>query len=135
MARVTIEDCVERIQNRFLLVQAAVRRTRQLMEGSKPLVHAKNRPSVIALREIASEKIRPVVDPSRPPEPPSRVSEPREEELMLETAIEEVGIGEVFHGGGSLSELTEVEGLPEEGFHEILADEKEGEEEEGEEEE
>jgi DNA-directed RNA polymerase subunit omega len=68
MARVTIEDCVENVPNRFLLVQAAVRRTRQLMEGSRPLLHSKNRPSVIALREIASQKVRPYLDPSKPPE-------------------------------------------------------------------
>lgn len=129
MARVTIEDCVEHIQNRFLLVQAAVKRTRQLMEGSKPLVQAKNRPSVIALREIASQKVKPFLDPSKPPEPRSPVSEPREEELLLDTAIEEIGIGEFSHPG-SLSDLTAVEGLPEEGFHEISAEEGEGEEEE-----
>jgi len=129
MARVTIEDCVEHIQNRFLLVQAAVKRTRQLMEGSKPLVQARNRPSVIALREIASERVKPVLDPSRPPEPRTPVSEPREEELILDTAIEEIGIGDFPHRG-SLSDLTEVEGLPEDGFHEISAEEGEGDEEE-----
>jgi hypothetical protein len=47
----------------------------------------------------------------------------------LDATIEEVGIEE-FHHRGSLSDLTEVEGLPEEGFHEILAEEGEGEEEE-----
>jgi len=129
MARVTIEDCVENVPNRFLLVQAAVRRTRQLMEGSRPLLHSKNRPSVIALREIASQKVRPYLDPSKPPEMHSSMPEPREEEALLDATIEEVGIEE-FHHRGSLSDLTEVEGLPEEGFHEILAEEGEGEEEE-----
>ncbi len=129
MARVTIEDCVDHVENRFLLVQAAVKRTRQLMEGSKPLVQAKNRPSVIALREIASKKVKPYLDPTKPPEPQRPVSEPREEEIMLDTAIEEVGIGE-FTQRGSLSDLTEVGSLPEDGFHEILAEEGEAEEEE-----
>lgn len=130
MARVTIEDCIEHIPNRFLLVQTAVRRTRQIMEGSRPLLHSKNRPSVVALREIAAQKVRPFLDPSRPPESQPVAQEPREEEeALLDAAIEEVGIEE-FHHRRSLSDLTEMEGLPEEGFHEIMAEEGEEEEEE-----
>ncbi len=58
MARVTVEDCLERDENRFALVVLAVRRTRQIMKGSQMLVHSKNRPAVSALREIASGKVR-----------------------------------------------------------------------------
>ena len=57
MARVTVEDCLEREENRFALVILAARRTRQLMKGSAPLVHSKNKAAVTALREIASGKI------------------------------------------------------------------------------
>lgn len=57
MARVTVEDCLEREENRFALVILAARRTRQLMKGSNALVHSKNKPAVTALREIASGKI------------------------------------------------------------------------------
>ena len=57
MARVTVEDCLEREENRFALVILAARRTRQLMKGSGPLVHSKNKPAVTALREIAAGKV------------------------------------------------------------------------------
>jgi DNA-directed RNA polymerase subunit omega len=65
MARVTVEDCLEREENRFALVVLAAQRTRQLMKGATPLVHSKNKASVTALREIAAGKIhfdRPTFD-------------------------------------------------------------------------
>jgi DNA-directed RNA polymerase subunit omega len=57
MARVTVEDCLEREENRFALVVLASQRTRQLMKGAGPLVHSKNKPAVTALREIAGGKV------------------------------------------------------------------------------
>src|SRR6185295_9900724 len=57
MARVTVEDCLEREENRFALVILAARRTRQLMKGAAPLVHSKNKAAVTALREIAAGKV------------------------------------------------------------------------------
>lgn len=57
MARVTVEDCLEREENRFALVVLAARRARQLMKGSSPLVHSKNKAAVTALREIAAGKV------------------------------------------------------------------------------
>ena len=57
MARVTVEDCLEREENRFALVVLAARRTRQLMKGSGALVHSKNKAAVTALREIAAGKV------------------------------------------------------------------------------
>jgi DNA-directed RNA polymerase subunit omega len=57
MARVTVEDCLEREENRFALVVLAAARTRQIMKGSSALVRAKNKPSVLALREIAAGKV------------------------------------------------------------------------------
>ncbi len=62
MARVTVEDCLKNIPNRFTLVLCATRRTRQLLDGSRPLVHAKNKPPIVALREIAAGKVRPKAD-------------------------------------------------------------------------
>jgi DNA-directed RNA polymerase subunit omega len=54
MARVTVEDCLEHVENRFQLVLVATKRARQLMLGSKALVEDDNdKPTVIALREIA----------------------------------------------------------------------------------
>ena len=57
MARVTVEDCLEREENRFALVVLASQRTRQLMKGAAMLVHSKNKPAVTGLREIAAGKV------------------------------------------------------------------------------
>jgi DNA-directed RNA polymerase subunit omega len=54
MARITVEDCLENIDNRFELVLTATKRARQIGHGSEPLVEEENdKPTVIALREIA----------------------------------------------------------------------------------
>ena len=58
MARVTVEDCLDHEENRFALVVLAANRTRQLMKGIPSLVRADNKPSVVALREIAAGKVR-----------------------------------------------------------------------------
>ncbi len=59
MARVTVEDCLENVENRFALVMLATRRARQLLKGATPLVdNAKNKSPVIALREIAADRVR-----------------------------------------------------------------------------
>jgi DNA-directed RNA polymerase subunit omega len=57
MARVTIEDCTDREDNRFALVILASRRARQIMKGSRPLVHSANRPNVTSLREVAAGRV------------------------------------------------------------------------------
>ena len=58
MARVTVEDCLERIPNRFDLVVLAARRARDITLGRAPLVETENdKPTVIALREIAEGEI------------------------------------------------------------------------------
>lgn len=54
MARITVEDCLDNVDNRFQLVLVATRRARQLALGSEPLVEVENdKPTVVALREIA----------------------------------------------------------------------------------
>ena len=54
MARITIEDCLENIDNRFELVLTATKRARQIANGSEPMVQEENdKPTVLALREIA----------------------------------------------------------------------------------
>jgi DNA-directed RNA polymerase subunit omega len=54
MARVTVEDCLENVENRFQLVLVAARRARQLQTGAEPCVEQENdKPTVLALREIA----------------------------------------------------------------------------------
>jgi DNA-directed RNA polymerase subunit omega len=57
MARVTTEDCLEKIGNHFALVLLAAQRARQLDKGSAPLVVCSNRAAVTSLREIAKGKV------------------------------------------------------------------------------
>ncbi|WP_298931500.1 DNA-directed RNA polymerase subunit omega [uncultured Ramlibacter sp.] len=57
MARITVEDCLQKIPNRFQLVLAATYRARMLSQGHAPKIESKNKPCVTALREIADGKI------------------------------------------------------------------------------
>lgn len=57
MARVTVEDCLEKVPNRFALVILASERARQLARGGAPVVDCDNKPAVTALREIADDKV------------------------------------------------------------------------------
>lgn len=59
MARITVEDCLHQIPNRFLLVMVAAKRTKQLYKGSQPLIDNKggNKKVVVALREIAAGRV------------------------------------------------------------------------------
>ena len=58
MARITVDDCLKRIPNRFQLTLAATYRARQLSAGSTPMVEPdKDKPTVIALREVALGKV------------------------------------------------------------------------------
>ena len=58
MARITVEDCLEQVPNRFELVLLAARRAKQLLKGARPLVDSDNKEIVTALREVAAEKVR-----------------------------------------------------------------------------
>jgi DNA-directed RNA polymerase subunit omega len=58
MARITVEDCLEKISSRFELVILASKRAKQLFKGAKPLLETDNREIVTALREIAAGKVR-----------------------------------------------------------------------------
>ena len=58
MARITVEDCLKRVPNRFLLVNMVAKRVRQIREGSEYLVSSpKNEDIVVSLREIAAGKL------------------------------------------------------------------------------
>ena len=60
MARITVEDCLDKVENRFHLVLVASKRARQIAMGNEPLVAWENdKPTVVALREIAESKIDP----------------------------------------------------------------------------
>lgn len=57
MARITVEDCLKRIPNRFQLTLAATYRARQLAQGGSPMIETnRDKPTVIALREMALGK-------------------------------------------------------------------------------
>ena len=69
MARVTIEDCLARVENRFILIHMAAKRVRELKDGDAPLVKSSNREVVTALREIAAGKLVMVPKPSEKGKP------------------------------------------------------------------
>jgi len=71
MARITVDDCIKHFPNRFELTLAATHRARQIALGATPLVDAnKDKPTVIALREIASGKLgRELLNPPAPTTP------------------------------------------------------------------
>ena len=69
MARVTVEDCLDNVDNRFQLVLVATKRARQISLGSEPLVEVdKDKPTVIALREIADGLIDRTILDEKPAE-------------------------------------------------------------------
>ena len=79
MARITVEDCVDKVPNMFHLVLIAAKRARQLANGAEPLVEWENdKPTVVALREIAEGYITESILEER--------DQPIEELLDLETA-------------------------------------------------
>ena len=71
MARITVDDCIRYLSNRFELTLAATNRARQLSAGASPLVEAnKDKPTVIALREIAAGKVgKELLNPPAPTPP------------------------------------------------------------------
>jgi DNA-directed RNA polymerase omega subunit len=68
MARITVEDCLDRVSSRVDLVLLAAQRVRQLPKGAKPCIKSDNREVVIALREIAANKVRWAVPKPEPAE-------------------------------------------------------------------
>ncbi len=58
MARITVEDCLQNVSNRFELVLLGARRAKQLLKGARPLVQSDNKEVVAALREIGEGKVR-----------------------------------------------------------------------------
>jgi DNA-directed RNA polymerase subunit omega len=57
MARITVEDCLQQVNNRFALIHAAAKRVRQLRKGAEPTIVSKNKDIVVALREIAAANV------------------------------------------------------------------------------
>jgi DNA-directed RNA polymerase subunit omega len=102
MARVTVEDCLENVDNRFELVLIASKRARQLVkEGASPLVPSENdKPTVIALREIAENLINSSILEGNKAQPEIIIEEPVgvAEEIVEEVQAvveEQIGVPEV----------------------------------------
>ena len=86
MARVTVEDCLDKVDNRFQLVLVATKRARQLANGVQPLVEWENdKPTIVALREIADGLIGPSIldEPLHP-----IIEEEDSDELAMLTDLE-----------------------------------------------
>ena len=57
MARITVEDCLNNVNNRFTLIHMVAKRVRQLRKGAEPTITSKNRDIVMSLREIAANNV------------------------------------------------------------------------------
>ncbi len=83
MARITVEDCLENIDNIFEMVLVASKRARRIAHGAEPLVELENdKPTVIALREIAEGHITPAIL--------EEVEQPAPEEFLQPEAADEI---------------------------------------------
>ena len=83
MARITVEDCLENIENIFEMVLVAAKRARRVAHGADPLVELENdKPTVVALREIADGHITPSIL--------EEVEQPATEEFMQPEAADEI---------------------------------------------
>ena len=91
MARVTVEDCLENVDNRFQLVLVATKRARQLANGVTPFVDWENdKPTIVALREIAEGLIGPsILQEQARPEIELDEEIPQEEEVLVTVAAAE----------------------------------------------
>lgn len=83
MARITVEDCLENIDNIFEMVLVAAKRARRIAHGADPMVELENdKPTVIALREIADGHITPAIL--------DEIDQPAAEELLHAEAPEDI---------------------------------------------
>ena len=83
MARITVEDCLENIDNIFEMVLVASKRARRVAHGADPMVDLENdKPTVVALREIAEGLVTPSIL--------EEIEEPTTEELLQTELIEDV---------------------------------------------
>ena len=83
MARITVEDCTHNIENIFEMVLVAAKRARRVAHGADPMVERENdKPTVIALREIAEGHITPAIL--------EEIDQPATEDLLLTEAAEEL---------------------------------------------
>lgn len=83
MARITVEDCLDNIENIFEMVLVAAKRARRIAHGAEPMVELENdKPTVIALREIAEGHVTPAIL--------DEIEQPRTEEFIQPEAVEDL---------------------------------------------
>ncbi len=83
MARITVEDCLENIDNIFEMVLVAAKRARRIAHGAEPMVELENdKPTVIALREIADGHVTPAIL--------EEIEQPAAEELLQPEVAEDI---------------------------------------------
>ena len=83
MARITVEDCLDNIDNIFEMVLVAAKRARRIAHGAEPLVDLENdKPTVVALREIAAGHVTPAIL--------DEVEQPAPEEFMQPDAADDL---------------------------------------------
>ena len=83
MARITVEDCLDNIDNIFEMVLVAAKRARRIAHGADPMVELENdKPTVVALREIADGLVTPAIL--------DEVDAPAPDELLQEESVEEL---------------------------------------------
>jgi DNA-directed RNA polymerase subunit omega len=83
MARITVEDCLENIDNIFEMVLVAAKRARRIAHGADPMVELENdKPTVLALREIADGLVTPAIL--------EEIEQPATEDLLQPEAVEDV---------------------------------------------
>lgn len=92
MARVTVEDCLENVENRFQLVLVAAKRARQLMIGAEACVPRENdKPTVLALREIAEGFVTNAILDESAPQPELEADEDPTAETVASAAFHSAG--------------------------------------------
>lgn len=106
MARVTVEDCLKEVPNRFSLVHMTAKRVRQIREGALPMIPVKNKEVVVALREIAAGYVYPVSAAEAEKERAEAEARERDRLTQAQMALEAAALSE---------EVVEEEDATEEG--------------------
>jgi len=98
MARITVEDCLSQVNNRFTLIHMAAKRVRQLRKGAEPTILSKNKDIVVSLREIAAGKVK-------------KTDKKQETSLLESQALPLEALLEETNGSASMEEKAEqIEG-------------------------
>lgn len=105
MARVTVEDCLDNVDNRFQLVLVATKRARQLVAGAEPCVDVENdKPTVLALREIADGYVtNDILDESIPQVDPELDEDTTQDLEAVAAELAGLNVGEAADAGEQAS--------------------------------